>query len=275
MCKSLYLTFGIGAQGPLSEVGGKGLFTFELEEALRAGRIHLAVHSLKDLPTEETPGLMLAAVPPREGNLDALIANEVRSLDELRAGATIATGSHRRRAQLLAYRPDLSVCDLRGNVDTRLKKLRELGEFDAIVLAEAGLRRLGLAAEITQLIPKSIMLPAIGQGALGLETREDDRATMNSIEVLDHPDTHRAVLAERSLLRTLRGGCVAPIGAYAVAQGEEVSLEAVVLNLDGSKSVRSSKVSTGDAEEIGADVAQDLLDQGASELLASVRRSDR
>ena len=196
---------------PLGQIGGQGLFTKELQRALLDGQIDLAVHSLKDLPTAPVDGLSLAAVPPRESTADVLVSNIVKQIEQLPPSARIGTGSLRRKAQLLHLRPDLQVEEIRGNVDTRLRKLDE-GQYDAIVLAEAGLRRLGLAERIVQVIPRSLMLPAVGQGALGIEARADDAATCNLLAPLDDAATHQAVLAERSLLLTLRGGCLAPVG---------------------------------------------------------------
>ena len=188
---------------PLGQIGGQGLFTKELQRALVAREIDLAVHSLKDLPTAAVPGLVLAAVPPRESTADCLICRQAESFDALPRGARVGTGSLRRKAQLLHHRPDLVIEEIRGNVDTRLRKL-EQGQYDAIVLAEAGLRRLGMAERITQVLPRGIMLPAVGQGALGLETREDDPATQGAVRPLEDRAARAAVLAERALLAALR-----------------------------------------------------------------------
>ena len=189
------------------------MFTKEIERELLAGRVDLAVHSLKDLPTEVAAGLCLAAVPQRAAVADALLSDKYPSLDQLPPGATVGTGSLRRRAQLLHVRPDLQIRDIRGNVDTRLRKLHG-GQFDAIVLAEAGLERLGLAGQITQRLPPAIMLPAVGQGALALEVRSDDRRTRQLVQSLDHAASHAAVAAERAMLAALRGGCLAPVAAW-------------------------------------------------------------
>ena len=266
-------TLGDVTLGPIGNVGAQGVFTNEIQRALLDNHVDLAVHSLKDLPSDTTEGLRLAAVPPREKCGDALIANNVGSLKELRSGAVIGTGSARRRAQLLAHRKDLDVRDLRGNVDTRLQKLQD-GELDAIILAEAGLHRLGLEQCISQVIPKEVMLPAVGQGALGLEIREDDEQTSEAIGPLHDVATYRAVLAERSLLRTLRGGCIAPIGAWARTDVGELRLDAIVLNADGTEHVRAcSSGPTDQYEELGINTADELLAQGADRLLDSVRAS--
>ncbi len=254
--------------GPIGEIGGQGVFTKELQRALLDGEIDLAVHSLKDLPTDEVPGLTLAAVPPREACGDALVSNKANSLDDLPAGAVVGTGSVRRQSQLLHARGDLKVVDIRGNVDTRLKKL-DGGEYDAIILAEAGLRRLGLADRIAQVLSKEVMLPAIGQGALGLECRASDDATRAALELLDDPPSHVAVIAERSLLSTLRGGCLAPIGAWARWEDDSLQLNAVVLSADGKR--RLSAQGVGNADEavgLGRTVAEQLLSDGAGELIA-------
>jgi len=265
-------TLGDVKSGPIGNVGTQGVFTKKIQRALLDNQVDLAVHSLKDLPTEETEGLALACVPPREQCGDALIAGDFKSLDELPEGAVIATGSARRKAQLQAYRSDLEVRDLRGNVDTRLQKLQDDDSLHAIILAEAGLRRLGLEAHISQVLPKSLMLPAVGQGALGLETREDDSTTREALDPMSDLVTHQAVLAERAMLRTLRGGCIAPIGAWARMEGDELKLDGVVLNDDGSQKVSSSATAAPDTcEELGIRTANELIAQGASELLDAAR----
>lgn len=265
-------TLGDVKSGPIGSVGSEGVFTREIQRALLEDKVDLAVHSLKDLPTDNVDGLSLAAIPQREQCGDALIANEFQTVDDLPQGAILGTGSARRKAQLLAFRPDLQVQDLRGNVDTRLQKLRD-GEFHAIVLAEAGLRRLGLDSNITQVIPKSVMLPAVGQGALGLETRDDDASTRNSLGCLHHEETYHAVLAERSLLRSLRGGCLAPVGAWARVENQELRIDAIVLNASGTEYV-SASATTGlrDSLELGERVAHELVAKGADRLLDSARQ---
>lgn len=263
----------VQAVGPIESLGGTGVFTKEIQRALLGGAVDLAVHSLKDLPTEPVPGLVLAAVPRRERCGDALVSREGIDVDELQSGSLIGTGSFRRQAQLKHWRPDLRVDDIRGNVETRLRKLDD-GQFDAIVLAEAGLLRLGLAERIMQVLPKEQMLPAIGQGALGLETREDDEPVRQALEALDHAPTHAAVLAERSLLATLRGGCLAPVGAWArVDDAGQLTLDAVVLDREGKQ--RLEATATGkleDAAALGRQAAQQLIENGASDLIQSSRR---
>jgi hydroxymethylbilane synthase len=260
--------------GPIGAIGTTGVFTKELQRALLDGRIDLAVHSLKDLPTESVAGLVLAAVPPRESASDALLSRNRLRLTELPPAAKVGTGSLRRRSQLLFARPDLHVSEIRGNVETRVAKLHE-GQVEAIVLAEAGLTRLGLQSEIVEILPKSLMLPAIGQGALGLEIRADDLATRSAVERLDDRATHAAVAAERSLLAALRGGCLAPIGAWArVEQDSELRLTAVVLARDGQKRLEAEAVDPlSEAVGLGRRVAAELLAQGAASLIASSRAS--
>jgi hydroxymethylbilane synthase len=265
-------TSGDQQLAPIGSLGAQGLFTKEIQRELLDGRIDLAVHSLKDLPTDVVPGLCLAAVPERAPVGDALISTKYGSLDELPQGATLGTGSLRRRAQLLHVRGDLQMHDIRGNVDTRLRKLRG-GDFDAIVLAEAGLTRLGLADQITQRIPLSVVLPAVGQGALGLETRDDDARTRQFVEALDHAATHAGVLAERAMLATLRGGCLAPIAAWARGEGDLLRLTGRVLSPDGRQMLESTSAAPlAAAMQLGDGVAEDLLSQGAARLIDVSRR---
>jgi hydroxymethylbilane synthase len=259
--------------GPISAIaGGDGVFTKELQRALLDGEIDLAVHSLKDLPTAPVDGLTLLAVPPRASNRDVLISRTGCKFDELPPRATIATGSLRRRAQLWHARPDLQMTQVRGNVDTRLRKLNE-GSFDALCLAEAGLQRLELAASITQVLPSELIFPAVGQGALGIEGRSDDERTRQAVVALDHAATHQAVLAERAMLATVGGGCLAPVGAWAhVEPLGQLALEAVVLSVDGKRRLWAAITAmTDDPAEVGRAVAQDLLAQGAAELIAECR----
>lgn len=264
-------TQGDVKQGPLGQIGGQGLFTKEIQRALLARQIDLAVHSLKDLPTEPVEGLCLAAVPPRETTADVLVSAKFGSLDHLPQGAKVGTGSLRRKAQLLHVRPDLEIVDIRGNVETRLKKLDD-GQYDAIVLAAAGLTRLGFADRMTFLIPPSIMLPAVGQGALGLETRQEDSLARLLVEPLNDPHAQAAVLAERTMLQALRGGCLAPVAALAVADDAALKLAAVVLSGDGQKRISGDGAGRPeDAARIGRQVADELLAQGAAELIASSR----
>jgi hydroxymethylbilane synthase len=256
---------------PLGVIGGQGLFTKELQRALLDRRIDLAVHSLKDLPTLPVPGLSLAAVPPRESTRDVLVSAKADCLEALPAGARVGTGSNRRRAQLLNTRPDLQVSDIRGNVDTRLRKLDE-GQFEAIVLAEAGLRRLGLDDRIAAVIPRSVMLPAAGQGALGIETRTDAVDTRSLLEPLDDRETHAAVEAERALLASLQAGCLAPVGVWARIEDGQLQLDAAVLSPDGCR--RLAVAVSGDLaspRELGQAAAARLLDAGAGELVAASR----
>jgi hydroxymethylbilane synthase len=268
----LITTEGDVQGGSLGQIGGQGLFTKCLQQALLENQIDLAVHSLKDLPTEHVPGLTLAAVPERESASDVLVNNRARSIDELPAGATIGTGSMRRKAQLLHRRPDLRPHDIRGNVDTRLRKL-DAGQFDALVLAEAGLKRLGLEDRITQVIPHSVMLPAVGQGALGLEARADDHETQARVTRLDHVPSRNAVLAERAMLAELRAGCLAPVGAFANVTGDTLHLAAAVLSRDGVRRVfASANGAAAQPEAVGRAAALDLLNQGAALLIAQSRQ---
>jgi hydroxymethylbilane synthase len=258
---------------PLAKIGGKGLFVKELEARLLAGEADIAVHSMKDVPVELPDGLHIAAILAREDPRDALVSLHYANLDQLPEGVTVGTSSLRRRCQLLALRPDLRIADLRGNVGTRLSKL-EQGEFQAIVLASAGLRRLGLEDRIRQWLPPEIMLPAIGQGAIGIECRVDDLATLALIRSLDDADTRCRVAAERALNARLHGGCQVPIAGYAETNGDSLSLRGLVGSPDGSRMLRSMmRGSRHHAEEIGNKVAKDLLAQGAGELLAELHRA--
>src|SRR5438045_3630686 len=220
--------------GPLGQIGGQGLFTKEIQRALLDAKIDLAVHSCKDLPTAEVEGLTIAAVPERESTADVLVSKKSDRIETLLPQARVGTGSLRRKAQLLHLRPDLRVEEIRGNVETRLQKLDREG-WDAIVLAEAGLKRLNLARSITHVIPRETMLPAVGQGALAIETRSDDARAQSLLAPLNHPESHQAVLAERSLLLELRAGCLAPVGAIAQVEAGKLALEAVVLSVDGAQ----------------------------------------
>src|ERR1022692_2798981 len=248
---------------PLAKVGTKGLFTKEIEEALLDGRADLAVHSLKDLPTELPEGLVLAAVPQREDPRDAVVG---KTLAELPLGARVGTSSLRRAAQLRQLRPDCRVESVRGNLDTRLRKLDE-GQFDAILLAAAGLKRLGWGDRIAEILAPEQMCPAVGQGALAIETR----AGFEQVALLDHADTHTAVMAERAVLAALGGGCQVPIGAYAtVAQGH-IHVLAIVAAPDGTQVIRAEgEGEAAQAAEIGARLAADLLKRGAREILEAV-----
>jgi hydroxymethylbilane synthase len=253
------------------DIGSPGVFTKEIQRAVLAGDVDVAVHSLKDLPTDVTTGLVLAAVPERESAADVLVSPIAASLDWLPKGASVGTSSLRRQAQLRHARPDLKVLAIRGNVDTRLRKLDE-GHFDAIVLAEAGLKRLGFAGRISQVLPFEIMLPAVGQGALGIECREDDAPTRAALAALDDATTRAAVLAERALLARLRGGCLAPIGALGLVAGGRLTLSAVVLSADGVRRLHAEDTSfPEEAEALGQRVADALLSRGAGELIAHSR----
>ncbi len=262
---------------PLAEIGEKGLFTQELDRALLDGEIDLAVHSLKDLPTDLEPGLQLAAIPPRHSPLDAFVGHPsltVRSLRDLPEGATLATSSLRRKAQLLAFRPDFQIVPVRGNVDTRLRKLEE-GTWHGLILAEAGLARLGLASRITERIPSSILLPAAGQGALGIVTAASRTEVQKIVaSVLHDLATARTVQAERAFLQRLEGGCQVPIGVLAriLPDNGMLFLQGMVASLDGSQIFRGTLSSLPDkAEEAGRQLAERLLDAGAHDLLREVR----
>jgi hydroxymethylbilane synthase len=264
-------TEGDVTSGPLGQIGGQGLFTKEIQRALLDGQIDVAVHSLKDLPTEPVPGLAIAAVPPRESTSDVLVSRKANRVESLPRGARVGTGSLRRKAQLLHWRSDLLVEDIRGNVETRLKKLDD-GLFDAIVLAEAGLKRLGFSERIAAVLPREKMLPAIGQGALAVEGRADDAATRSQLAALDHLETHYCVLAERALLAALRAGCLAPVGAYGRVEGGRLVLDAVVLSPDGQRRLSASGADdAARAVELGQRVASKLLAEGAAELISAAR----
>jgi len=256
-----------------AESGMKGIFIKELEEALLAGTVDLAVHSMKDVPAEIPDGLRFAAITRREDPRDCLISRKGGTLATLREGARVGTSSLRRQAQIRHHRPDLDVVDLRGNVDTRLKKL-ESDEFDAIVLAMAGVNRLGLAGKITQVLGEDLMLPAVGQGALGIETRANDRETAELVAALDDVETRNCVTAERALLRALQGGCQVPLGALATLRDGELHLEAGVFSLAGSEYVRSSENGPpAEAETIGLRLAQVLIESGADKILRLAGRT--
>ncbi|HAG06876.1 MAG TPA: hydroxymethylbilane synthase [Peptococcaceae bacterium] len=259
----------------LAKIGDKGLFTKELEMALLNGEIDLAVHSMKDLPTRLPAGLVVAAVPAREEPCDVLVTRDGKKLAELPPGAVVGTSSLRRQAQLLAYRPDLVVQSIRGNLDTRLRKLDE-GQVDGLVVAWAGLARLGYEGRVAERLPYDICLPAVGQGALGVEAREDDAEVCALLREIDDPRSRARVLAERAFLRSLEGGCQVPVGAVAHVQDRELVLQGMVATLDGRKVMRG--LARGDMEEpehIGASLAERLLDRGAREILACAREEWR
>ena len=251
---------------PLAKVGAKGLFTKEIEEALLEGRAHLAVHSLKDLPTELPEGLVLAAVPEREDPRDAVLGEK---LADLPAGAKVGTSSLRRSAQLRKLRPDLVIESIRGNLDTRIRKLDE-GQYDAIVLAAAGLKRLGWADRIAEILDSDRMCSAVGQGALAIETRAAG-AGFDACRALDHAPTHTAVLAERGVLAALGGGCQVPIGAYATVADGRVHVAAIVASPDGAELIRAEDEGpAGDAVAIGRRLGAELLNRGAARILEAV-----
>lgn len=255
---------------PLAKIGGKGLFVKEIEEALLSGDIDLAVHSMKDVPTLLPNGLEILCVPPREDARDALISRDGTLFRNLRQGAKIGTSSLRRRAQLLNARPDLQIEMLRGNLDTRLRKLKE-GQFDAIVLAAAGLRRLAWAEEITEYLDPVVSLPAIGQGALGIEGRSDDRFVRSILGRLDDDATHTAVVAERALLHRLEGGCQVPIAAHATLVDGQLSLEGLVASVDGKMIIRDRVQGQGqEARTLGVQLAERLLARGADRILREI-----
>jgi hydroxymethylbilane synthase len=252
---------------PLVQLGGQGAFTKAIQQALLDNRADIAVHSLKDLPTFAVEGLLLAAVPERGPSGDAFVSRKPHSFVGLTKGAAVGTSSLRRQAQLLHRRPDLKLVNLRGNVETRLRKLEDQG-LDAIVLAEAGLVRLGLQQHITEVLDRSWMLPAVGQGALGLECRTDDLPTRALVERLNHAETRAAVLAERAMLRGLGGGCAVPIGAASSIANGILNLRGVVLPPDGNKRVEAEINGPFDqGEALGERLAQQLLARGARELL--------
>jgi hydroxymethylbilane synthase len=259
--------------GPVEAIGAQGVFTKEIQAALLAGDVDLTVHSLKDLPTEQVAGLVIAAIPARENPADALVtAAGNGTLAGLQTGARVGTGSVRRRSQLLALRPDLVMLDIRGNVDTRLRKLDE-GQYDAIVLAAAGLCRLGWADRICELLAPPRVLPAPGQGALAIECRADDAEALGASAGLDDAATRAGVSAERSLLAELHGGCSAPVAAWGRVVGAELQLDGLVAELQGLAVLRASgKAGAGEpAEELGRRVAGKLLAQGAAALVAAAR----
>ena len=256
---------------PLAKIGGKGLFTKELEQAMLAGEIDLAVHSLKDMPTEVPAGLVIGAITERLDAGDAFVSVHYRSMEELPQGARVGTSSLRRRAQLLAVRPDLTILDLRGNVNTRLAKL-DAGEFDAIVLAAAGLKRLGLGDRIRTILPRAMILPAVGQGALAIECRADDLRILGLIDFLRDSQMTAAAAAERAFLRRVEGGCQIPVGVYAeVGEGNVLHVEAMIASVDGMRVCRSRSMGAVDAaEKIGVALAEELLDAGGRDILKEI-----
>ncbi|NLX18379.1 MAG: hydroxymethylbilane synthase [Desulfobulbus sp.] len=259
---------------PLARIGGKGLFVKEIEDALLDGTIDLAVHSMKDVPTELPAGLHIGIIPARETPCDAFLSVHYTSIEELPAGASIGTSSLRRKSQLTGLRPDLTILDLRGNVDTRLRKLEE-GEFDAIILAGAGLHRLGKTDRITSLLTPDQMLPAIGQGALGIELRKTDTDLLDGLQFLHHRPTALAVTAERAFLLRLEGGCQVPIGAYATLSGDQITLTGLIAAVDGSLILKEQTTGpAGKATALGTTLAEILLAKGGKAILDAVYCSD-
>lgn len=261
---------------PLAKVGGKGLFVKEIEEALLAGDADLAVHSMKDVPTDFPEGLHLAVICKREDARDAFMSRirnskfEIRNFSALPEGATVGTSSLRRACQLLSIRPDLKISQLRGNLDTRLRKLDE-GLFDAIILAAAGVKRLGWAGRITEIISTEISLPAIGQGAIGIECRKGDEFMNGLISPLNHPETSICVRAERAFLRRLEGGCQVPIAAYAQLSQARLIMDGLVGSVTGDRIIRGHiEGELDDAESLGVSLAEDILSRGAKEILDEV-----
>jgi len=255
---------------PLAKIGGKGLFVKEIEEALLRREIDLAVHSMKDVPSMLPEGLEIICVPEREDPRDALIARDGYSLEKLPVGARVGTSSLRRQAQLLHVRPDLEIAVLRGNVDTRLRKVRE-NHFDAIILAASGLKRLGWDQEVTEYLSVDVSLPAIGQGSLGLEGREEDTFVQDLVARFEHRPTRLAVTAERALLTRLEGGCQVPIAGYATLQGDTLTLDGLVASLDGKRYIRQViSGPAGEAGSLGARLAEQLLERGAKPILQEI-----
>jgi hydroxymethylbilane synthase len=255
---------------PLSRIGGKGLFVKEIEEALLRKYVDLAVHSTKDVPAELPDGLCLAVFPEREDPRDAFISKEYASLSELPKGASIGTGSLRRSSQILNIRPDTQIIPLRGNVDTRLKRL-EMDNLNAVVLAAAGLNRLGLSSRITQYLSTEALLPAIGQGALGLEVRKDDDRILEILSFLNHRPTELAVRAERAFLKRLEGGCQVPIAGFGILERGIITLKGMVAELDGSLIIKDEvKGAEDQPEKLGFTLAEKLLGSGADRILAGV-----
>jgi hydroxymethylbilane synthase len=254
---------------PLANVGGKGLFVKEIEEALLDGRVDLAVHSMKDMPAELPQGLCVGPIPKRETPSDVLISRENHPLAQLSHRARIGTSSLRRAAQLRHARPDLSIVPLRGNLDTRLKKLDAAeDDLDAIVLAAAGVKRLGLENRITEYLDSAVMLPAVGQGALCIEIRENNPEVAEKLDVLNHPSTRAAVLGERAFLKRLEGSCQIPIAAHGTIKSGQFILDGLVSDIDGESIIRDSRSGSEDAsEQIGVDLAEHLLSLGAGEIL--------
>ena len=255
---------------PLAQIGGKGLFTKEIEEDLLSGEVDLAVHSLKDMPTVLPEGLCLTAITERANVGDAFVSNDYACFEELPLGAVVGTSSLRRKAQLLAARPDLTIRDLRGNVDTRLRKLDE-GLYDAVILAAAGLERLGHGDRIKAIIPSDVCLPAVGQGALAIECRTDDAEVRQMLDFLNDQPTVYATAAERAFLGLLEGGCQVPIGVHADVNGEQIKIEAIIAALDGSTVLRDTiEGAAVDAVALGQELGKKMLSNGGQKILAAI-----
>jgi hydroxymethylbilane synthase len=255
---------------PLAKVGGKGLFVKEIEEALLDGRIDIAIHSMKDMPAELPEGLCIGAIPERENPCDVVISKEGLKLSELPEGATVGTSSLRRSSQLYKVRPDFNIVALRGNIDTRIKKLKA-GEMDAIILAAAGVHRLGFKEVITEYIEHENMLPAVGQGALCIESRVNDKRIEDILDEMNHHDTRVAVLCERAFLNRLEGSCQIPVAAHATVEDKKITLKGLVCDLDGKKRVGDFILAPEDAcESAGIELANRLLEKGADEILKKV-----
>ena len=255
---------------PLAKIGGKGLFVKELEEGLLSGRADLAVHSMKDVPVELPPGLHLAVICEREDPRDAFVSRRYKTLDELPQGARVGTSSLRRQCQIKARRPDLEIASLRGNVNTRLAKL-DAGDFDAVILAAAGLLRLGFGERITAYLEPEISLPAIGQGAVGIECRSDDPEVNALLSVLDHPETHTRVSAERAMNHRLEGGCQVPIAGHAILDGDTLQLRGLVGDPEDGRVIRGEiSGPAAEAQCLGTALADDLLSRGAAAILKTV-----
>ncbi|MBW1741132.1 MAG: hydroxymethylbilane synthase [Deltaproteobacteria bacterium] len=255
---------------PLAQVGGKGLFVKEIETALLEGRIDLAVHSMKDMPAEIPPGLCIGTVPERENPLDVLISRNGHSFEDLPNGARLGSSSLRRGAQVRHVRPDITVHPLRGNLETRIRKLETEG-LDAIIVAAAGVKRLGLEACITEYLPEAIILPAIGQGALAIEVREDDESTQRLIAPMDHRETRLAVESERAFLGRLEGGCQVPIAARAKVVGDELEITGLVAEVDGSVLLREAITGPVDQhKKLGVELANQLLERGGRKILEDI-----
>jgi len=259
-------------QPPLSEVGGKGLFIKEIEEALLRKEVDLGVHSMKDVPAGLPEGLEISVFPQREDPRDAFVSEKFRSIEELPHGSSVGTSSLRRASQVLHLRPDLRVIPIRGNVDTRLRKL-ESGQFDALILASAGLRRLGLSHRISQMLSIDLSLPAIGQGVLGLEVRKSDHVVRDLIGFLNHVETELTVRAERAFLKELEGGCQVPLAGYGKLDGDTLELEGMVAELDGSVLIRDKLFGPKEKpEELGVKLARNILGSGGDTILQKIYR---